>query len=249
MGEIIGIVSGKGGVGKTTIAANLGIAMVELGEDIVVVDGDLGSASLGFQLGRYRTSQALHEIIEKDKATNKNILIHHSGLRIIPASIHPEIVDFHPDDLNSKLKSLGNLILLDSPPGFDRHAKNILKVCDSIIIVANPELSSITEAMKISHMAKEFGKEVKGVILNRMGYSKHDLTMAEIEGGCDLSIIGTIPEDKEVKKSFFRGEPLLSLNPYSKASLAYKEIAARILKREHKAPRAAFLRRWKNRIS
>lgn len=203
---------------------------------------------MGLHLGQYYYPSTLPEALEKKVELSHVITIHASGLRLIPASISPKIVDFDVSEFRDKLKGLGGYILVDSPPGLDNHARKILKTCDSVLIVVVPELTSVTDAMKIKCFAEALGKEVKGVVLNRYGSSKYDLKTREIEAGFNLPIIGKIPEDEGVKKSFFKGEPLYQLTPYSKGSLAFKKLGAKILGKNYKPERLSTLKRWKNKL-
>ena len=86
MEKTIGIVSGKGGVGKTTFVTNVGLSLIELEKDVVVVDADLSTSNLGLQLGFYQFPIGLQDVLEGNVPITNAIYTHPSGLKIIPAT-------------------------------------------------------------------------------------------------------------------------------------------------------------------
>ena len=245
MEKTIGVVSGKGGVGKTTFVANVGLSLLELERDVVVVDVDLSTSNLGLQLGFYQFPVGLQDVLEGDIPITSAIYTHPSGLKIIPASISLNYLNKVPTPyrLKSLLNDLRGLILIDSPPGLRDDSMLVLKASDEILVITNPEIPAVTDALKIIRVAREMGKEPMGIVLNRVK-DRYELKPKEIEGMCDCPVIGTIPEDRNVKRSLFEKTPVIKYKPFSPASIAFRKIAANMVGQEYYSPRLLRLRRW-----
>ncbi len=244
MEKIIGIVSGKGGVGKTTLTANLSLAMTQFGKDVVAVDVDLSTSNLGLQLGFYQFPLGLQDALDGNISILNAIYTHPSGLKVIPASISLNYITKNPTPyrLKSVLSDLNGIILIDSPPGLREDALLVLKACDDIVVVTNPEIPAVTDALKVIKVAREMGKEPLGIVVNRIR-DKFELTTEEIEEMCDLNVIGRIPEDKDVKRSMFEKTPIVDLKPHSRAAVEFARLAAAIVGVEYSSPSMLGLRR------
>jgi len=237
MEKIIGIVSGKGGVGKTTFVSNVGLALNNIGKDVVVVDADLSTANLGLQLGFYQFPLGIQDALDGNIGVVNAIYTHPSGLKVIPASISLSYLSKSPTPyrLKSLLADLNGVILIDSPPGLREDARLVLKAADELIIVTNPEIPAVTDALKVIRVAREMGKEPLGIVINRVR-DKYELSTGEIEDMCDLRVIGHIPEDKNVKKSLFEKNPIVLHKPHSGAAVAYMKIAHSLIGEEYRVP-------------
>lgn len=227
----IGIISGKGGVGKTVVTINLAAALMEFGKNVIAVDADIKMSGLGLQLGMYYFPVTLNDVLKNSADILNAIYIHPSGIRIIPASLSIDQVDI--SNLDKALISPyfnNSLLLIDSPPGLEANVLQILKACSEAIIVTLPEIPSIADAIKTIEICKEIGTRPIGIIVNR--YRKGDkkqINYKEIESVCELPILGVIPEDKTVRESIYKQMPAVLLNPYSSSSIEFKKIAAKLL--------------------
>jgi cell division ATPase MinD len=248
MEKIIGIVSGKGGVGKTTFTANVALAMANFGRDVVAVDVDLSTSNLGLQLGFYQFPLGLQDALDGNIGILNAIYTHPSGLKVVPASISLNYITKNPTPyrLKSVLSDLNGIILIDSPPGLREDALLVLKACDDLVLVTNPEIPAVTDALKVIKVAREMGKEPLGIVVNRTR-DKFELTTDEIEEMCDLNVIGRVPEDRDVKRSLFEKTPIVSLKPHSRASVEFKRIAAALVGEEYSPPGMLGLRRLLSR--
>lgn len=237
MEKIVGVVSGKGGVGKTTFTANVGLAMSSFGKDVVAVDVDLTTSNLGLQLGFYQFPLGLQDALDGNIGILNAIYTHPSGLRVVPASVSLNYLTKNPTPyrLKSVLSDLSGIILIDSPPGLRDDALLVLKACDDIIVITNPEIPAVTDALKVVKVSREIGKEPLGIVVNRYK-DKYELTTREIEEMCDLSVIGRIPEDNDIKRSIFEKTPIVSLKPYSRSAVEFNRIAAALVGAEYSPP-------------
>lgn len=233
MKKIIVITSGKGGVGKTTTAINLALAMKKLGKETIVIDGNLSTPNVGIHLNSPEVPINLNHVLQKKAHAHEAVYEHESGLKIIPSSLSiKELKKVKPERLKifkEDFLKLSDYIIFDSAAGLGTEATSALEIADEIIIVTNPEMPAITDALKTLKVAEELKKPIKGIIITRVKKAKSELDPEVVKEMLDAPILGMIPEDRLIQYSLKEKNPLLHIYPKSKPSRAYKEIAARIL--------------------
>jgi cell division ATPase MinD len=229
--RIIGIVSGKGGVGKTTVTINLASALLSFGRNALVVDADLKMCGASLQLGMYNYPITLNEVLNESMSIYDAIYTHRSGLKVIPASFFSEPASYLSLRKAFSDLELENVILLvDSPPGVEENAIEVIKLCKEIIPVVTPDLPSVADTIKVVDLAKDNGISPLGVIVNRYSNRiKNQTSLNEIKEAFEAPILGVIYEDELIRKSINERVPAFYLNPNSKNSLTFKEIAAKII--------------------
>ncbi len=233
MTRVITIASGKGGVGKTTTAINLGSAINNFGKEVIIVDGNLTTPNIGLHLGAPIVPISLNHVILGKAKISDAIYEHQSGTKIIPSSLSVrELREIQHDKLKEvtkKLKKVTDYIILDSAAGLGEEAVAALEAADEIILVTNPEIPAVTDALKASKLAEQLGKEVKGIIVTRYTGSKYEMPVQNIKDMLELPILGVIPEDKNVPRSVLMKDALIHTHPKSRASRAYRKLAAKII--------------------
>jgi len=243
MTRVITILSGKGGVGKTVSAINLGAALAKFNKDVVVVDTNLTTPNVGLYLGVPLLPITLHDVLKGKNHITEAVYLHKSGVKIVPASISLSALrKLNPDRLSYSITGLIGLtdyVILDSAAGLGREALSALEIADDVIVVTNPELAAVTDALKTIKLAEEFDKNVLGVILTRTNPKHMDLPLREIEAMLEKPIIGIIPEDKAVNYSLSKKEPVVHLYPKSASATSYKKLAANLIghKYEEESPK------------
>jgi len=233
MAKVYAILSGKGGVGKTTSAINIATSLSYLGEDVIVVDGNLTTPNIGIHLGAPIVPVTLNHVLNNQAKLEDAIYEHESGTKIIPASLslkEYEKINYRKlIDIAKKLKKITEYVLIDASAGLGEEARAAMYASDEIIIVTNPELSAVTDALKTIKLAEEIGKPVKGVIINRYRKSKADMKISDIRDMLEVPILGIIPEDESVKKSQLIKNPVVCTHPRSPSSKQYISTSKRIL--------------------
>ena len=241
MTRLIVLTSGKGGVGKTTLTSNLAAALSDLGETVIAMDANLTTPNLGLQLGMHLVPRTLHDVLKGESRLKDAIYPHSYGFKIIPASLglnDLKGVDVgRLPEVSFSLLGKANYIIMDSAAGLGREAISALSASDEIIIVTNPDLPSVTDALKILKIAQESNIKIIGTVVNRIRGHEHELSMETIEGLLGVPIIAEIPEDDNVSKSIALKEPLIKQFPNSPASIEIKKLAAYLAGKEYEKPK------------
>jgi len=243
MAKILGIVSGKGGTGKTVSSLNIALALHEFGEDVIVVDADTTASTMGIHLGLYLFPNNLQDVLNENIEIGRAIYMHQTGLKFIPSSIDLELLDADVSKMRLALNKLDATIIVDSPAGLDKGAVSILDACDEVIIITNPEMPTVANGAKIARMARDMKKNIFGVVITRVKNNGWELTPEDVETMCEAPVIGIVPEDMNVKRSIFEKVPVVSNVPYSPASVEYKKIAARLLGKTYEPPKHLALKK------
>ncbi len=235
MTKIIGIVSAKGGVGKTAVTANLGVALVKQGRQVVVIDGNLTNPHLGLLLGLPQAwPSTLNDVLKGRIRMEKALVSHPSGVQIVPAAFEPRDLRSLPlCRLRSRMRETFakrdvDFVLLDSSPGLSAEGVLALKLADEVYFVATPHLPAVIDIAKARRLLNRGDAKPSGVILNRVRNKPYELSDAEIEHFTRLPIIGRIPEDEAVLKAVNFKVPVVTAEPRAKASLAFEDLAIRI---------------------
>jgi len=247
----ITVASGKGGVGKTTISANLGVALAEFGKDVTILDADIEMANLELLFGMEGMVTTLHKVLAGKAPASEAIYKGPAGVKIIPAGISLEgLRNADPDVLETVLEEImeqTEILILDAPAGLGKSAITSLAVGQELLLVANPEISSMSDALKTKIVAKKLGAHVLGVVLNRAGSDTTDLTVEEVQTILEATVIAAVPEDPEVRRSSAAGVPLVIKAPNSPAATAIKKLAGDLIGEKYippTAPKESFIKRF-----
>lgn len=233
MAGIIVITSGKGGVGKTTTAINLAAAMKYFGEDVLVIDANLSTPNIGLHLNSPEVPINLNHVLTEKAEPFEAVYEHKSGVKIMPSSLSMrEMKKTNPEKLKSfkkDFKKLSRMVIVDTSAGLGNEAISSLDLADEVIVVTNPEMPAVTDALKAIKLAQQMKKPILGVIVTRVRKDDIELEPETVKEMLEVPILGMVPEDMNVKRSIRDKDTVIGLHPKSSASRAYKEIAAKIL--------------------
>jgi len=238
MAKIYTIASGKGGVGKTTTAVNLGAALNKFKEDVIIVDANLTTPNLGLYFGAPIVPVSLNHVLQGKAEIEEAIYEHESGTKLVPSSlslrdlkkINPELMK----EASKKLKRISEHIIFDSAAGLGEEARTALEAADEVIIVTNPDILSVTDALKTIKLAEELNKQIRGVIINRVKNIKTEMPLDNIKDMLEVPILGIVPEDKAIQEALARKNAVIHTKPRSKAAKAYMDVAAKLLGKQKK---------------
>lgn len=232
-GTVYAVASGKGGVGKTTTAVNLGAGFADAGRSVVVVDADLGMGNLGDMVEATPAGPTLHEVLAGE-ATLDDALSHvKPGFDVILGSDDLELFGRADPrgfrEILSSLRDRYDIVLLDSGAGLSHDTALPLGLADEVLLVSTVEKAAVKNAKKTLDLARTLEATVTGIVLTRVGGGKEEVAPMEIATRLDLSLLGSVPEDSTVRRAAKAGEPLLDFDRDSPAAQAYLEIAYDIM--------------------
>lgn len=229
-GYVFAVASGKGGVGKSTTTANLGVALADDGFDVAVVDVDLGMANLAGLLG-VKPDETLHDVLAGD-ASPSDATYDICGLTLVPGST--ELEQFAEADAKSLhrvveyLRDRNEVVLLDAGAGLSYDIAMAMSVADGVLLVTTAELASLTDATKTGQLVTKLEKPVVGAVFTRTGDGGFD----DVEGiaaalGTTDAVTASVPHDDAVKLAVRKSRPVVEIQPESPAARAYDRLAAK----------------------
>jgi septum site-determining protein MinD len=235
--KVITVTSGKGGVGKTTTTANLGVALARMGKKVVLMDADIGLRNLDIVMGlENRIVYDIVDVVEK-RCKLRQAMIKHKQfpeLYLIPAAQTRDKTAISPQDMvnvTNELRPEFDFILIDSPAGIERGYRNAIEPADEVLIVTNPEVSAVRDADRIVGLLESSLKQPAKLIINRikpeMVKRGEMMSADDVREILSLKIIGIVPEDENVIPSSNSGIPV-TLNDGSRAGVAFRNIARRL---------------------
>jgi len=236
--QVLTVTSGKGGVGKTTAVANLGIALATAGQKVICVDGDIGLRNLDVVMGlENRIVYDLVDVIE-GRCRLRQAMIRDKrvpNLFLIPAAQTRDKTAVSPSDmlrLAEELRQECDWVLIDSPAGIERGFRNAIAPADRVIVLTNPEVSAVRDADRVVGLLEAEEKGDPLLILNRINpemVRKHDMLSPEdVLDLLAIELLGVVPEDEDVIIAANRGMPV-ALNEKSRAGEAFRNIARRLM--------------------
>ncbi len=236
--RVITITSGKGGVGKTTTVANLGVALTMRGQRVVVIDADVGLRNLDMMMGlENRIVYDLVDVIEGRCRLQQAMVRDRrlSELFLLPAAQTRDKSAVQPDDMVRVCESLReqhDFILIDSPAGIEMGFRYAIAPADEILIVTNPEVAAVRDADRVIGLVEAEEKGHPSLIINRvrleMVQRGEMLDVADVVELLAIDLVGIVPEDEAVLVTANRGRPLAFSKNSSPAGRAFHNIARRM---------------------
>jgi len=237
MKKIIVITSGKGGVGKTTTTINLGAAMNYFGKDVLIIDGNLTTPNVGIHLNSPEVPISLNHVLLGKADAFEAVYEHESGMKIMPSSLSikelSKIKIEKIKDYKEDFRKISDYVIIDSSAGLGNEALSLIHMADELIIVTNPEMPALTDALKTIKLAEQMKKSILGVIVTRVRKNDFEMQPDTVKEMLEVPILGMIPEDINVQKALGLKNAVVHTHPKSNASRAYKEIAAKLLNVEY----------------
>ncbi len=224
---LIRISSHKGGVGKTTIAVNLSVALQTLGKKVLLIDTDIANPSVGFHLGIDQVNIGYYEVMFK-KAKLQNALVVHgpTGLHVLPGTIHARVVVPSKEGVRRLglllKKQHYDFVIVDTPPGIFQ--EEVLSIYDEALIVATPDMPALSSSLKLATVYSRGGLKHR-LLVNKVANKKYELGVDEIEDVYGDKVLATLPEDEIVPISISEHIPAYILSKRAKFSQSISDLA------------------------
>jgi cell division ATPase MinD len=233
MARVISIVSGKGGVGKTTLGLNIGASLAKhFKKNVTLIDCNVTTSHVGLYLGMYYCPITLNKVLRGEYEMEEAINEHYSGMKVVPASLSlTDLEGVDVTEIRNKLKGLMNdndIILLDASPGLGREGVASMRASDEVLYVTNPYIPFVMDIVRCQEIAKEIGVRPIGIVVNMVNNKKYEMSKSEIEELTKLPVIATIPHDKNVHRSLTLKMPVVLFKPYSAASKEIVKLSSKL---------------------
>jgi septum site-determining protein MinD len=245
MTKVVVVTSGKGGVGKTTSTAALGAALAQSGQNVVVVDFDVGLRNLDLVMGAER--RVVFDLINVVQGVAKlpQALIRDKRLNtlsLLPASQTRDkdaLTEVGVSRVIAELRQRFDWVICDSPAGIERGAMLAMRFADIAIIATNPEVSSVRDSDRIIGLldAKTQKAERGECVDKHLLITRYDqvrasrgemLNIEDVLEILSIPLLGIVPESEEVLRASNLGSPVTLNNPLSAAARAYLDAARRL---------------------
>jgi septum site-determining protein MinD len=224
-GQVVAVASGKGGVGKTTTVANLGVVLRRSNHSVALVDADLGMANLGPMLG-ISGDPTLHDVLADTADLDQALVTETTGFAMLPGS--QTLNDFSeadPAGLRTVLDSLAEeyeYVLVDTGAGVTHEGVLPLGLADQVLLVTSPDPAAVENTRKTAELTELADGVIAGVVVTK---ADETIDAEEIADSIGVNLLGVIPFDPTVRRSTAAGEPLEAVDPDSPAAEAYRNIA------------------------
>ncbi len=240
--RVVAVASGKGGVGKTNLAVNIGLSLARRGLRVAILDADLGTANVDVLLGlqpRYH----LHHLVTGQKNLSEIIIPGPFNLQIIPgASGLPDLADLPEVKRNMLLRSLlsldgfVDLLLVDTSAGVNRSVVQFILAAGELLLVTTPEPTAITDAYALIKVLANYHAPVstKLIVNNVHSRGEGDLAARKLTAvaerflGRRVEVLGTLPHDKHLSEAVRSQLPLVQRYPRAPITLAIEELSERL---------------------
>jgi septum site-determining protein MinD len=241
MTKVIVVTSGKGGVGKTTVTANLAAALASLGNRVLTIDADIGLRNLDMILGLenrivYDIVDVVEGVVPPEKAFVKDK--RSESLYLLPAAQTKNKESVSGSQLSSiveRVKFNFNYIFIDSPAGIESGFRTAVAPAEEALVVVNPEVSSVRDADRVIGLLESMGNDRLSLIVNRIRLRQvkkgEMLSVEDIEDVLRIKKIGVIPDEEKMIDYTNKGEPIV-LSKNSSAGEALVNIAKRLMGEE-----------------
>ncbi|GAV76303.1 CbiA domain-containing protein, partial [Cephalotus follicularis] len=246
--RVVVITSGKGGVGKTTTTANVGLSLARFGFSVVAIDADVGLRNLDLLLGlenrvNYTVVEVLNgdcrldQALVRDRRWSKFELLCISKPRSkLSLGFGGKSLVWVVDALKSRQEGPPDFVLIDCPAGIDAGFITAITPANEAVLVTTPDITSLRDADRVTGLLESDGIRDIKMMVNRvrtdMIKGEDMMSVLDVQEMLGLALLGVIPEDSEVIRSTNRGHPLVLNQPPTLAGLAFEQAAWRLVEED-----------------
>lgn len=240
--RVLAVSSGKGGVGKTNVAVNLGVSLSELGRQAVLLDADLGLANVDVLLGLQPKFNLSH-VLSGERGLDEILVEGPSGLKIVPASSGIQrMSELTTAEQAAVIRAFGEMnqdidvLLVDTAAGISGGVVNFARACQDIILVVCDEPTSLTDAYAfIKLLNRDHGVHRFQILPNMVqDYQQGQALFGKLCRVTDryldvtLDLLGVVPRDEQLRKAVQKQTPVVVAYPHSKAARAFRALALKM---------------------
>ena len=235
MGELVAVLSGKGGTGKTSVCAGVATALAELGARVLCIDCDVGLRNLDISLGLSDNASLSFLDILSGSYTFDQIQPHPLFQRLFfltaPVNATADEVDLSAfATMLQEARKKFHYVFLDAPAGIDAGFRLAAQYADRIVLVTGADPAAVRDAARAGQLLEHMGKQNARIVVNRVAkkmVATMSVTVDDVMDDTGLPLLGVVPEDPDVTLAAAFGKPLLKMSKKG-AAKACRSIAKRI---------------------
>ncbi len=235
MGKVIGIISIKGGVGKTTTVANLGaILSKDFNKNVLAVDANFSAPNLGLHFGITKPKVTLHDVLLKKANIEDAVIAYTDNFHILPSAfLSRKVNPFKLKQSIDKIKDDYDIVLIDSSPTLNEEILSTMIASDELLVVTSPDYPTLSTTLRAVRLAKQKKTPITGLILNKVRGKKFELTIHDIEKAAETSVLAVLPDDIKVLEALSLTAPAAVHFDKSNAVIEYRKLAAALVGEKH----------------
>ncbi len=228
MGKVIGVISLKGGVGKTSTVIELGSAIASFGKKVLLVDGNFSAPNLGLHFNLIEPDKTLHHVLDRKIHAKDAVFNVLENVDLLPSSMfyNSEINFFKLKEYLSSLKRSYDYILIDSSPKLDDETLAVMLASDELLVVTTPDHITLATTIKAINKAKSRGVNISGLILNQVHNKNFELSVEDVESVLKVPVLAVIRHNLNLIRAASKFSSMVISNPHNKDSSEFKKLAA-----------------------
>ena len=236
MTKTLGIISIKGGVGKTTIAASIASDLVNhYQKKVLLIDANYSAPNLGLHMDIIEPKKTIHDILD-GKAKMQSAIHNKFGVDVIPGKYiyGNRLNTFKLKDRIKKIKNNYDFIVIDSSPSLNEEILSTMLASDSLFVVTTPDYPTLSCSLKAAKLAKQRGKPISGIIINKIRDPRFELSLKEIEEATEIPVIARIPDNKIAGRAVHTRIPIPVYNKRNKFSKEINRLNSALTNQKNK---------------
>jgi len=236
MTKTIGIIAIKGGVGKTTIASSLAADLHNhYGKKVLLVDANYSAPNLGLHMDIVKPEKTIHDVIS-NKARIQSAIHKKYGVDVIPGSYvwNGRLNYFKLKDRLNAIKNDYDFVIIDSSPTLDAEILSTMLAADNLFVVTTPDYPTMSTTLRAADFAKQRGKPISGLIVNKIRDPVFELSLKEIEEGIGIPVVAKIHDDVANVGALFTRIPKSIYNRNCKFSKEIGNLSAALIGQKEK---------------